>query len=112
MLLTMWFVAIPVCVVERKGPMTSMVRSAEITKGNRWKIFGMILLVGIVAAIVGAVIAAVLRPTGAGLLAALGTLVWNGVWSAFYAIFVTVTYRDLRVAKEGIDTGQIASVFD
>jgi hypothetical protein len=34
------------------------------------------------------------------------------VWGAFYAIFVVVTYHDLRVAKEGVDVHEIASVFD
>jgi hypothetical protein len=38
MLLTMWFVAAPACVVERLGPFRSMGRSAELTKGHRWKI--------------------------------------------------------------------------
>jgi hypothetical protein len=45
-------------------------------------------------------------------LAMLGNLIWNGVWGAFYAIFVVVTYHDLRVAKEGVDVHQIAAVFD
>jgi hypothetical protein len=111
-LLTMWYVATPVCVVEQKGPLSSMGRSSELTKGHRWKIFGMILLVFIVAAIVGGIIGALLGLTGSTVLVALGTLLWSGIWGAFYAIFVVVTYHDLRVAKEGIDTDQIAAVFD
>ena len=39
-------------------------------------------------------------------------LTWNGIWGAFYAIFAVVTYHDLRVAKEGVDTAQIAAVFE
>ncbi len=39
-LLIMWFVAIPVCVVEQRGSWASMQRSAELTKGHRWKISG------------------------------------------------------------------------
>jgi hypothetical protein len=39
-------------------------------------------------------------------------LVWNAIWTAFFAILVVVAYRDLRVAKEGIDTDQIAAVFE
>jgi hypothetical protein len=38
--------------------------------------------------------------------------VWNGFWGALYAIFAVVTYHDLRVAKEGVDTEQIAAVFE
>jgi hypothetical protein len=32
--------------------------------------------------------------------------------TAFNAIVIVVTYHDLRVAKEGVDTEQIAAVFE
>jgi hypothetical protein len=108
----MWYVGTPVCVVEQKGPLASLGRSSELTKGHRWKIFGMVLLLIVVAAIGGGIIVALLGLTGSFVLIKLGSLVWNGVWGAFYAIFGVVTYHDLRVAKEGVDTDQIASVFD
>jgi MFS family permease len=111
-LAVMWFVATPACVVEQLGPMSAMGRSSELTKGHRWKIFGMLLLVVIGAGIVTAIIGAVLGLIGSSVLVALGTLAWNGAWGAFYAIFGVVTYHDLRVAKEGVDVHQIASVFD
>jgi MFS family permease len=110
-LMTMWYVATPVCVVEQTGPLASMGRSSELTKGHRWKIFGMILLVVLGGGIVSAIILALLANVGS-VLEILGSLIWNGVWGAFYAIFVVVTYHDLRVAKEGVDVNQIASVFD
>jgi hypothetical protein len=112
LLLTMWVVATPACVVERRGPLSSMGRSGQLTKGHRWKVFGMVLLLFVVAAVIGAVITALLRLMGSFVLVTLGTLVWTGAWSAFYATIVVVTYHDLRVAKEGVDTDQIASVFD
>jgi hypothetical protein len=111
-LMTMWYVATPVCVVEQKGPLASMGRSSELTKGHRWKIFGMILLVIIGGIIVSAILIGVLALAGSTVLEILGNLLWNGVWGAFYAIFAVVTYHDLRVAKEGVDVHQIASVFD
>jgi len=43
-LVTMWFVATPACVVEGLGVSRSMERSAQLTRGHRWKIFGMIAL--------------------------------------------------------------------
>ena len=110
-LMTMWYVATPVCVVEQKGPLASMGRSSDLTKGHRWKIFGMILLVIIGGIIVSAILLGVLSLAGT-VLEILGNLLWNGVWGAFYAIFVVVTYHDLRVAKEGVDVHEIAAVFD
>ena len=111
-LAVMWFVATPACVVEQLGPMSAMGRSSELTKGHRWKIFGMLVLVVIGAGIVSLIIGALLGLTGSFVLVTLGTLAWAGVWGAFYAIFGVVTYHDLRVAKEGVDVHQIAAVFD
>jgi hypothetical protein len=39
-------------------------------------------------------------------------LIWTAVWTVFYAILVAVVYHDRRVAKEGVDTEQIAAVFE
>ncbi len=111
-LAVMWFVSTPACVVEQLGPLASMGRSSELTKGHRWKIFGMLLLVVIIGLVISIVIGALLGLTGSPVLVTLGTLAWTGVWGAFYAIFGVVTYHDLRVAKEGVDVHQIASVFD
>jgi uncharacterized membrane protein len=126
MLYVMWFVATPVCVVEQVGPFRSMGRSRELTKGYRWKVFGLMLAIVIPALIIGAIVAAValaIFGTGAilgvatamtslGLIGKIANLIWSALWTAFYAIVIVVTYHDLRVAKEGIDTEQIAAVFE
>jgi len=111
-LFTMWFVATPVCVVEQLGPWASMRRSRELTKGHRWKIFGLFVLMIIISAVAGGTIQAAFTAMGGTPLALVGDVLWNGVWGAFYAIAVVVTYHDLRAAKEGVDIDQIAAVFD
>jgi hypothetical protein len=55
-LLSVWFVGIPVCVVERLGPIASLLRSADLTKGHRWKIFGLGLLLLLVGGLIGKII--------------------------------------------------------
>jgi hypothetical protein len=120
MLYTMWFVATPVCVVERLGVFRSMGRSRQLTKGHRWKIFGLYLLILIPAIIIGAIVGGIAVAGGAAALSSalastvgrIANLIWSAAWTAFYAIVVVVTYHDLRVAKEGVDTDQIASVFE
>jgi hypothetical protein len=124
MLYMMWFVATPACVVERLGPFRSLGRSRALTKGHRWKLFGLSLLILIPAFIIAGVLVgviALLFGTGAilGLPAALASplgqvvnLIWGAAWSAFLAVIVVVTYHDLRVAREGVDTEQIAAVFE
>ena len=107
----MFFVALPVCVVEGLGPIGSMQRSAALTKGNRWKIFGLAFVLGLVTGIVGGIVAAVLS-VGGLVVSAIGQMVWNTVMGAYQAIVVAVAYHDLRVAKEGVDIEHIAAVFD
>jgi uncharacterized membrane protein len=108
----MWSVATPVCVVERRGPISSMSRSQELTKGYRWAIFGVILLVTIAGGIVQKGLEMLLMATVGGVPAVVVLWVWQALFVLFEAILVIVIYHDLRVAKEGVDVEQIASVFD
>jgi hypothetical protein len=109
---TMLLVAPPACVVERLGPIKSMGRSARLTKGHRWKLFGLWLVTIIGGAVVQGALVGTAAKLGGRPLELLIQLVVGAVWGAFYAILVVVAYHDLRVAKEGVDTDQIAAVFD
>lgn len=112
MLLASFYVSLPACVVEGLGPLQSLSRSAALTKGHRWKVFGIYLLVAAVSLIVGSLIriifARVTGPVG-GILAG---LVWNVLFAAYNSIVITVMYHDLRVLKEGVGIDRIAAVFD
>jgi uncharacterized membrane protein len=111
-LYTMWFVAVAACVVERRGPFAAMGRSKQLTKGYRWRIFGLILLVFFVSIVVSVLIELVLRPAAGTILTFLVTVAWTAIWGAYYAVSAAVSYHDLRVAKEGVDIEQIVAVFD
>jgi hypothetical protein len=111
-LLLMWYVAIQACVVERLGPLGSLGRSAFLTKGNRWKLFGLVILVGILGGIVSGVVPVVGKLIAGRAGYVIMQYVAQTLVTAFGAILGAVIYRDLRVAKEGIDTDRIASVFD
>jgi hypothetical protein len=112
MVLTMLFVAAPVCVVERLGPIKSMGRSARLTKGHRWKIFGVWFATFLVQSMVQSTLTGLPNASGGSLLTTPLLVVWGAIYGAFSAVLAVVTYNDLRGAKEGIDTDQIASVFD
>jgi hypothetical protein len=123
MLVLMWLVAVPACVVERLGPIRSLARSQILTKGHRWKLFGLQLLLLVIALVVGIIVgivlglgtAAVTVGVGAAVAATLNlilNLVWNASWTAYQMIVLVVAYHDLRVAKEGVSTDQIAAVFE
>jgi hypothetical protein len=111
MLYTMWLVAVAACVVERTGPWRSLRRSQELTKGHRWKVFGLFLLL-LALSLINPLVQLVLNATVGATAAAIGNGVWTAIGSAFSSVVMAVTYYDLRVAKEGIDIDQIASVFD
>jgi hypothetical protein len=116
----MWSVAMPVCVVEGLNPFPSLRRSRTLTKSHRLKILVLILLsivTGMIMmlamrAVVGITLAfgsaVALRPA----LSVAAPLTWIAIWTAFLGVLLAVTYHDLRLAKEGVYTDQIATIFD
>lgn len=106
------WVAAPAVVVERGG-LRALSRSAELTRGFKGQIFGLALILVlfqvVLATIAGMVSTAI---TTSSLLAwtmsqAVG-LVLSGIW----ATAVAVTYHDLRVLREGVDTRTVSRVFE
>lgn len=116
--ITMLWVTVPVAVVERRG-LGSLGRSAELTKGHRWAIFGLLLIMGVVMMAIGMLFGVF---SGMSMMGGITDTTYtillsiNWLSGAFIAMFAAilgaVTYHDLRVSKEGLDTDQIASVFD
>ena len=105
------WVAIPACVVEQPGVLASLSRSWELTRGNRGSIFLLSLLFGVAGAVIGVgigFVAAVAFPSATGLVALLAVV----MVSSLEAVLVAVVYHDIRVATEGIDTEELASIFD
>jgi hypothetical protein len=113
--LTVFFVAIPACVIERKGVGDALRRSVRLTGGARWRVLGVLAIVWLVGAgvllVLGALAFAAMQ---AGSVLGPPTLLSLAI--AFYyalnAAMATVTYHDLRVAKEGVGTDVVARVFD
>jgi hypothetical protein len=111
-LLAMFYVALPACVVERLGPFQSLSRSSELTKGHRWKVFGLAILLMICVGVAGSIIQAILTAFQSVAVLIVGMFLWESLARAVEAIVAVVAYHDLRVAKEGVDIDHIASVFD
>ena len=110
------WVAIPVAVVERPGVFDCLPRSSALTKGNRWKIFGLALTM--IAIYLGMSVI-----VGVALFSMLGTAAETTVllvvqWavaafiSLLWSVMIAVSYHDLRVALEGVETDEIAAVFE
>ena len=61
----MWSVSVPSQIEEKRGVFGSLSRSRELTKGSRWALLGLVVVIYIVAAVIAAlvgVLAVALRP--------------------------------------------------
>ena len=108
--MTMWWVAVPAAVVERTGVSESLRRSGELTRGYRWKVFGVNIFIYIGQF-------ALDRLTNVVLAAApIFSLVVNflvmAAITAYFAVVTAVCYHDLRAIKDGVGIQDIAQVFD
>lgn len=109
--LVLW-VAVPAAVVERIG-LRALGRSARLTDGYKGQIFGLALILFILQSVVLAVVVmasstAITDGVVAFVVVQLCAVVLSGIW----ATAVAVTYHDLRVLSEGVDTQVVAQVFE
>ena len=120
MLAVAWMVAVPAQVVEHTGVFGAIGRSAELTRGHRWAIFGLLViyiiaslvLQGSILGIVG-VLAVSLSPNmsqAATQMVAQPLL--NVATSLIGAAGVASIYYELRSSREGIGPEALAAVFD
>jgi len=113
-LAVMWSVAVPAAVVERTGVIESLSRSIALTRERRWRVFGAILVAGVITVVVGAVVGAIIGVIGGADSILFTVVVWavTAAAQAFSACVYATLYYYLRREKEGVDIEQIASVFD
>ena len=117
----MWAVAVPVCVVEHKSISESFSRSVELTRGHRWAIFGIVLVIVIASGVAGFAIRPLsglsILPTPAqNILPAFGlywiaTALLRTLTAAIGAVGAASIYYELRMIKEGVGPEQLAAVF-
>lgn len=101
--------AMPVVVAEKMGPLDAIRRSWELTSGSRGTIFltGLIfVLINLGLTLVGIVLGLI------PILGQLASLIINVVTGSLGTIWLAVVYHDLRVAKEGVETDDLARVFE
>ncbi|MFD0916803.1 hypothetical protein ACFQ14_10325 [Pseudahrensia aquimaris] len=113
-ILTVWCVAAPAIVIERAG-FSGLSRSAELTKGYRWPVFGYIILLFIINIVIAGLFMLV---AGLASFTAPNTIVdyivqgvANGLSTAIYAIGVVVLFARLKEVKEGLGMEDLADVF-
>jgi uncharacterized membrane protein len=115
--------AIPAVVLEpRSSASAALSRSWELTRGARWRIFGLgvmllvllyipvVAITGLLALVLPTASGEAFEPTSISTVAAIavGGIVQMFIYPLFYCV-LTVTYYDLRVRKEGFDLELLAS---
>jgi uncharacterized membrane protein len=108
-----WALLAPVVVAE--GAADPRARSAELTAGHRWGIFGLMLIFLLGSLILGVIFGATFGVIFGRRLGFLSTLLGQTVPSALAlsvtAVIYSVMYYQLRSEKEGVDIEQLTSVF-
>lgn len=114
-----WAVIVPVLVVENTGVFGAFGRSSELTKGHRWAILGLAVVVWLISFVLQLVIMpfqSALTLAGGGLFAVTPLLAVTGIVNVITTTIVAVgtasVYYELRSIKEGIGPEQLAAVFD
>lgn len=116
-LAVMFWVYVPAIVVENSGMTECFRRSSALTKGRRWNIFGLFLVIMIVLFIVELLLVFRLRPEDIMAVVTSGWMMWiasaiSVIVTAYFAVMTSVGYYYLRAEKEGISVDDIGKVFD
>ena len=112
------FVAIPAAALEGLGVRRSLARSCALVRGSVLRLIGLFLMMLITVVAPSVLLVFLLAHAGfAPAAVPYHILVWpdlllTAFLYAFFAVVATVTYHDLRVAREGPDTSRLAAVFD
>lgn len=115
MVLCAFCVAVPVRVVEHDGIWESLGRSADLTRGYRWHIFGLFLLSVVVAIVIGipSALASFVVPSAAQPTAvALSQWIERIVNTLLNSAGAASLYYELRLVKEGMGATELAAAFD
>ena len=111
----MMYVGMPVVVVEGKGTIDAIRRSDGLTKGFRWSIFALVVLTGLTSNILSGTLSIVMNMIGvmSESTASLFSMNLAQILTAtLSAVLTAVTYHDLRISRDGIDSDDLVSIFD
>ena len=106
-LMTIWALAAPVVVIERKGVMDALDRSRKLVRGHGWQVFAVIVVLLLVNIVLGGVVQAILTALSDDVLGfALSNLLTSVLIGPLSALAAAVLYFELlRLHGETGDAG-------
>jgi hypothetical protein len=113
-----YYVVAPAAVAERLGPLRAFARSAELTRGRRWGIYGLSLLLGVIALAI--LFVWIMPRIEHGFALAIASVVSSsiafnvlyGLLGLYSGIVQAVSYALLRQDKDGTSLEELARVFE
>lgn len=125
MIAVAWCVAVPALVADRTGIFGAFSRAAELTRNNRWRVFGLFLVLFVIlivlSAVVGAVSMALLFSSPGALENPMATatnpiniaiqVLQQTITAVLGATLTAVLYVELRRAREGAAPQWLAEIF-
>ncbi len=125
MLATAWLVVVPAATCEKTGVFRTFGRSADLTKGHRWTVFGLLVVLWIGSLIVTVLGALLIRamfglsgnifmaqPAGPfGYVAVILQMLLGALVTVVFGVGVGVVFQELRALKGGFDTQHLSDVF-
>jgi hypothetical protein len=117
----MYSLATPALLLERSTIRQAMSRSWKLVSGSFWRVFGILLLAGLIGAVINGIIgipfslgsgafSSITNPgqtvapsTGALVLQAIGSVIGETITAPFVALVTVLVYIDQRMRKEGMD---------
>ena len=93
-----WFFVYQTASLERCGPRAALARSSDLVGDNWWRVFGILLLIGILVGIANAIASGIL-----GLIPFLGPILLVVVTVLFAPVMInawTLLYHDLRTRRD------------
>ncbi len=125
MLATAWLLVAPAAACEKTGVFRTFGRSAELTKGHRWALFGLLVAVwlgSLIVVVLGALLIRAMfglsgnifmvQPAGAfGYVALILQMLLGALVTVVFGLGVGVLFQELRQLKGGFDTQHLSEVF-
>ena len=108
-----WSISTQAIVIDRIDALAGLARSARLTKCRRWAVFGLIIIASVISIVVN-----VSFEFLSELLAIRESMVdsidylMGATSTAYFAVLTTNLYYDLRREKEGVNSGELARIFD
>jgi hypothetical protein len=109
-----WFALVPVQVMEDSKFFAGFGRAADLSRGRRWGILGLLLVYLVIIVAVSVVIFGIIAvvAVAAPIAGLILTIPFLALYSVIGAIMPAVVYYLLRAEKEGVGIDEIARVFD